>query len=280
MPYAEVRNQSDMQDKMMQSLFGPQQTQPQANPISNAYGLYNTAVGQQAGDYDNIMGGYKSLFQNLQAPDAVKQITPQTHSYTPSADVTRSMGNLSELSRTGGYTPEGIQDLRARAISPIRSIYAGANRDVDRQRRLQGGFSPNYSAVKAKMARELSDSIGNQMTNVNAGLAQAIAGNRLQAAPQYAGAAAGESGLANQIGMRNADIINDTNRFNIGRSDQNLNQMLQTLSGMQSLYGTTPALAQLFGSQALQGKGLQANINQADQGMNLNLIRSIMAGMR
>jgi hypothetical protein len=45
---------------------------------------------------------------------------------------------------------------------------------------------------------------------------------------------------------------------------------------MTSLYGTTPALAQLFGNQALQGAQFQNQINQQGQEGKLQLIGQLM----
>lgn len=180
------------------------QPQPQTlGGITGAYGLYNTAVDQQAQDYSRIMQGY----QNLSSSPAYQ--------------------NLADLSSTGGYSEADKADLRARGVSPIRSVYASANRDVDRQKALQGGYSPNYNAVKAKMAREMSDTISNQTQNVNADIASRVAQNKIGLAPTYA------------------------------------NMTAEPLKAQQSLYGTTPALSNLFGNQALNAAQLQNNINQA-----------------
>lgn len=171
--------------------------------VPGAYGLYNTAVEQQAGDYSSIMQQYKNLANGP------------------------AMANLGELASTGGYSEGDKANLRERGLGPIRSIYSSANRDVDRQKAIQGGYSPNYGAVKAKMARDLSTSIGDQVTKVNAGIADSVANNRVGLAGTYA------------------------------------NAQLQPVQGQQSLYGTTPALASTFGNQALQSAQLQQNINQA-----------------
>lgn len=187
-----------------EALRQPQTPPPQPlGGITGAYGLYNTAVGQQAGDYSRIMQGYQNLGSNP------------------------AYQNLADLSTTGGYSEGDKADLRARGVSPIRSVYASANRDVDRQRALQGGYSPNYNAVKAKMAREMSDTISNQTQNVNADIASRVAQNKIGLAPTYA------------------------------------NMASEPLKAQQSLYGTTPALSSLFGNQALNAAQLQNNINQA-----------------
>lgn len=188
----------------MAAVFGNynQRSLPRSG-VEGSYGLYNTAVNQQASDYGNIMQGYKDLASSP------------------------GYQNVANLAVTGGYSPEDQASIRERGISPIRSIYASANRDIERQKALQGGYSPNYAAVKAKMAREMSDTISNKTNDINAGLAERIAQNKIGLAPTFA--AQGEKPLQMQA----------------------------------SLYGTTPALSNLFGSQALQAAQLQNNINQA-----------------
>lgn len=191
------------------SIFDNYQNQRQPPPrnlggIPGSYGLYNTAIEQQAGDYGNIMNAYKGL-QNGPA-----------------------VQNLQDLATTGGYSEADKQNIRERGISPIRSIYSSANRDIDRQRSLQGGYSPNYTASKAKMAREQSNIISDKVTDVNAQLAQNVATNRINTAGTYANAA------------------------------------IQPVQGQQSLYGTTPALASTFGNQALGAAQLQNQINQGN----------------
>lgn len=87
--------------------------------------------------------------------------------------------NLQGMATTGGYSDEDMANLRARSVSPIRAAYSAANRDVDRQRSLQGGYSPNYTAAKAKMAREQSYAMSDAMTNVEGGLAESKRQGRL-----------------------------------------------------------------------------------------------------
>lgn len=236
-------------------LMGQPAPKPQADPLTQQYQVYNTAVQQQAGDYGNIMQGYKDLLSKA------GNIQP----YSPSTARQPAIANLAELAKTGGYSEGDIANLRARAISPIRSVYAGAMRDVDRQRALQGGYSPNYGAVRAKMARELSEQVGQGVTNVNAQLAQQIAQGRQAAASPYA-----------SITGQEAEAQDVASRFARQEVPQ---QMQQALQGMTSLYGTTPALAQLFGNQALQGAQLQSNINQQGQQGNLQLIDQFVRGI-
>jgi hypothetical protein len=81
---------------------------------------------------------------------------------------------LEDFAETGGYSPEDIQNIRARAVSPIRSVYSSAKREIDRQRSLQGGYSPNRTAALAKMAREQGYVTSDASTNVESAIAQMI----------------------------------------------------------------------------------------------------------
>lgn len=274
----------------------PATKQAGPSPLTQSYNLYNTAVKQQAGDYDEIMNRLKSHYDtqvnnpnkpNLTAPG---QYTPQLYDYNQTADSRNSLSTLKGLSESGGYTGSELSALRERGISPIRAVYANANRNIDRQRVLQGGFSPNYTAAKAKMAREMSSMMADKMNDVNAGIAERVAQNRMSAAPQYAQFAQGESSLRNQYGAANAQSVNEANRFNIGNqldfqklqsdiTNRDQSNNLGALQAMTSLYGTTPALSQLFGSQALQGAGLQNDINQSNSRNNLQLISSMLGQM-
>jgi len=73
---------------------------------------------------------------------------------------------------TGGYSKDDLANIRERSISPLRSVYANANREVDRSRALSGGYSPGFGVLKARMAREQGQAISDANTNVNADIAQ------------------------------------------------------------------------------------------------------------
>lgn len=96
------------------------------------------AIGQQNADYGNIMSQYKNF------------------------------------SDTGGYSQQDIQDIRNRSTNPLKSVYAGANREVDRSRALQGGYSPGYGVLKARMAREQGQAMADANTNINANVAEMV----------------------------------------------------------------------------------------------------------
>lgn len=197
-------------------------------PQNDLMSVYGKALDTNMDDYNNIMGGLKSQYGQAK----------NLSGYTPSADVTSSVQNLGELSRTGGYDAQAIADLRARGISPIRAIYANANRDINRKASLAGSSAANLGALKARMAREQSAGISDQVSNINAQIAQNVAQNRLQASPAYASA-------AGAVDDRSIDW--DKFRYSLPND---------ILSRMTSLYGTTPGLSNMLGDQAYRFKAL------------------------
>lgn len=251
-----------------------------APPSGPAYGdprLFAGAVTQQAGDYDKIMKNYEQLFANstdpTKKPLEFTPITPQLYNYSPSADVTSSLSNLGGLAATGGYSQGDIANIRARSISPIRSIYANAQANLERNRALSGGYSPNYTAASTRMARDLSEQIGQRTTDVEAGIAERVAQNKLGIAPTWASAAQSENAARTSADASNADTQNRVAMFNaqMPLEYQQANQVrnnnaLASVEGMRGLYGTTPALVNEFGNQVGQAAQLgqnQQNINNA-----------------
>src|ERR1043165_1895960 len=73
----------------------------------------------------------------------------------------------------GGFSDADISNLRARAIAPTRAAYANAQRGIERQRALQGGYSPGATSALTRMAREQGQSIADANTNAEASIAQA-----------------------------------------------------------------------------------------------------------
>lgn len=242
-------------------------------PPASTLGSYSKALDDQGDDFDYGMKQYRDLLSNY------KDTQPLTYNpvgYSESGDVSDSLNTLSNLANNGGYSAADIANIRARGISPIRSIYSSAQQGLDRSKALQGGYSPNFAAVTAKMARDQSNQIAQAVTNVNATLAQNIASNKLAAAPSFASAASSEAGRklsANEFDTTNQQ---DTAKTNAGINSSNLSDKLGILGGMTNLYGTTPAAANTFGNQALQAANINSNNAQASNsavgGVNANLL--------
>lgn len=197
---------------------------------------FTGAANQQAGDYDRIMQQYKNninagnnssnQFSPAQFSEAsftpaqfqeqagFGSVTPHLAKFRQSDDVSNALGSLSELSRTGGYSEADKANLRSRGVSPIRSVYGNAQRELQRSRSLSGGYSPNFAAASGNMARTMADLIGQRTTDVEAGIAQNVASNRIGASGTYAGAAQNANNAQTEAERHNADIMNQINEFN------------------------------------------------------------------
>ncbi len=169
-----------------------------------------------------------------------------------------AFGGYQEFSQTGGFSPQQIQDLRARAIAPTRAIYQNAQNELSRQRELSG-YMPNFAAAQNRLTRESANAIGDQNVNANASIAQAIQQGRL-------------AGLS---GMTGIDQFGRTLGFNQQQLAQqgdlaNRGMNLQGINAMTGLYGQQPGLAQMYGNQALTA-------NQ--QGIDVQQLQQALAGM-
>jgi len=121
------------------------------------------------------------------------------------------MSTYGEFATTGGYSKEDIANMRARGVSPIRAAYANAEREIQRNRSLQGGYSPNANASLVKMARERGQASADATQNVEATLAEA-------------------RNKGKQFGLQG---------------------LQSSLAGKAGMYGATPGMANMFGTQAL-----------------------------
>lgn len=265
---------------------------PQISPIRN---VYDSATTQQADDYDNIMGGYDNVISdsrrsNASNPLSYNPMSPNAmgplvgNNYSRSGDLDTAIRGLSEYSRTGGYSDSDISNIRERGISPIRSVYANAKRDMSRQRNLQGGRFSNYGALASKMAREQADLLGGASTKVNADIAQMVASGKLNALNSLGGFTSRENELINSTNTKNNELTNEVSRYNTGEKSRvdelnskmqmmidetnaknrmgNTNNELSALSGKSSLYGTTPALTHEFGQQVLNNNAQNMQATQ------------------
>jgi|GraSoiStandDraft_1057264.scaffolds.fasta_scaffold00114_6 hypothetical protein len=232
------RSGSDPRGRLQnQSQYQQQRFEQQQGPVANQAG-YNYGRGSQQAfqDYGNIMSKYNDLAGGGGGVSGgrVSYDDPYGEAY----------GKYQDFSNTGGYSADDMSNMRARGIAPVRAAYANAGREVSRQRSLQGGYSPNATAVLAKMAREQGQSAADASTNVEANLAQM----------RNQGRQFGISGMKG-IGDQRLNAQLDAGKFNASmqfqEGAQNQNARLNALQGMNSLYGTTPGMASTFGNQAI-----------------------------
>jgi endosialidase-like protein len=247
-------------------------------PISqNFMNNYNQAVQRDTQDYGDIMGGYKNFLSGFKPSfERVKYERP--------AELGESFGYLREtmpgyreFAKTGGYSAQDIQELRARGIAPIRSAYGNTMMELDRARSLGGaGGAPNYIAAASRAQREMPGQMADAMTTVNAGLADAIRQGRLaglsgmtQVGGTMGGLSSEEAGRIMQANLANQGADLQTQQMGMqGR--------LGALSGMQSLYGTTPGMSSMFGNQALNAYGQRGQLEGNRQNYGLGLLDAQM----
>lgn len=111
--------------------------------------------------------------------------------YGPYDEVLSGYRNFAQ---TGGFSPQDLASIRARSISPIRATYANAEREVNRQRALQGGYSPGFGVLKARMAREQGQAGAEATTSAEANIAEMVQQGKLAGLGGMAGLVGRESG--------------------------------------------------------------------------------------
>ena len=86
----------------------------------------------------------------------------------------RGGGVFEQYQKTGGYTPEQIQDLRARANSTLPAFYDAVRQGQNRMASIQGGNPAASAAMAARMAREQSAGMRAQTLDTETGLSDRI----------------------------------------------------------------------------------------------------------
>lgn len=229
--------------------------QPSAQTLTPAWTspTSNTTM-RPNNDYSKIMGNYDSIY------NTARNFQPISHTQIPQYSQTGRLNEvanqLSDMSKTGGYSEGDISSFRQRGLSPIRSIYAGALQNLKRQKVLQGGYSPNYGAVAAKMAREQSGIISDKTSKLNADIAEKVAEGKRFGISNLAPIAERESQLTYESKRDNAAGRNRVNEFNATNRQNSIAQQLAAASGMTNLYGTTPAQTQNFSNQVMSNVGV------------------------
>lgn len=234
--------------------------------------VYNSALAQTAEDYDSIMGQYKGLKDSTLAGGGQQErlnftpINPTSAEYQPGSDYSY----LKNFVNTGGYSDADVGNLRERAVSPIRSIYSTASKNIDRQKRLQGGYSPNAGALQAKLARESGYAIGDASTNANAAIAEMVQRGKLAGATALAPLEARETENRNAFNLTNANTANDFlkfnaqmpleyGKFNAAQDNNDFEKILSTIQGQQGLYSASPGLMGTLGNQTISAANTANN---------------------
>lgn len=99
----------------------------------------------------------------------------------------QSFAGFQQFAQTGGFSPDDLSNIRARALSPVRAVYANAQREVNRQRSIQGGYSPGFGTLQARMAREKGQEISDQSIGTEAEIAKLVQSGKLAGLQGMAG---------------------------------------------------------------------------------------------
>jgi hypothetical protein len=217
-------------------------TLQQIRPILDRQNLgleqrFGNAADQGQADYGNLMNTGQGLLGTI--------LNGPVHNFG-------AYSGYQNFANTGGFSPEDIQNMRARSVAPMRAVYANAQSDLNRQRALTGGYSPNYGAATAKMARELGYGLSDASTNTEASLADAIHQGKL-------------AGLSGMTGIDTSLLNNQTQRLGLANS---------TLGQMNNLYGTAPGMAQMYGNQMLNSTDQQLKAS----GLQNDIMRNYLTG--
>lgn len=181
----------------------------------------------------------------------------KTSAPAPAAPVSSGGGNpysevmsgYRQFAETGGFSPEDLANIRARSVSPIRAVYQNALQNVNRQRALQGGYSPNYGALTARLAREQSMGQSEAAINREANLAEMVQRGRLAGLGGMLSAGAGGGGGGGEVPTE----APKKSKWSI------LGKVAKIAAPIALAYftgGAAPAIAAGVGGAASKGKGI------------------------
>lgn len=255
----QIGKQQEGQDAMVGALVPQQQSRA-------AYS--NRANEQSFGDYNDIMGRYRTL-----ADQGVDQNKPglERVNYNRPGEMNEAFAGYRDFTKTGGYSDEDVRDMRARGISPIRGAYQNALNEVDRQKNLMGGYSPNAGALRAKMASSQGQQMADRVQDVNAQIAEARNKGRQFGISGMGGLSVNDAQLAQQAALANQQAGLEIARYNL--NDPRMN----AVNGMAQMFQATPGMAHEFANQADSSMQDWLRANQLQQGIGQNAMQGQQA---
>jgi hypothetical protein len=226
------------------------QAQGFAGPTSPLYTGFQSSLGtaqtNQGQEYSGAMSGISNL-QNLSS----------TGGYDPT-QLAGLEGGYNNLATTGGYTPQQGQQFIQQATEGTQSTYGALENQAKQNAVATGGLGTGGGL--SQMARQLSQSQGQNTLNAEVALNQSQTSNKL----------AGLGGEANVMGNVAGNTLQGTETAN---------------SQLSQLYNTTTGQVTQLGNQMLQTLGLdfstQAEAASILQKLSTNptLLQNIMGGV-
>lgn len=166
-------------------------------------------------------------------------ISPQMHTFwnnyksnlpQAQADQRNIMGRYQNFADTGGFSNADLANIRARSISPIRSVYSRSLAELDRHKALQGGYMPNYASARSRFARDQGQLTSDATTNAEAGIAQMRQQGRLAGLGGMSGMYSATPGMLNMFG--NQALQSAGQGLDIGRLYTMIAEMLNSKKGI------------------------------------------------
>ena len=162
-----IQNAINYQGGMAQNQLNNLRNQT-TNQYQGLYNQYQTAANRGMQDYDTIMQNYQNF---LNRPD-------YTMSPEYKGTVDKAIGGYGNFAQTGGFSPEDLQNIRARSVAPTRALFERGKAETARSGRLSGNAAGG-AAAQAKLARDQAQAISDANVNANAGIAQMVQQGRL-----------------------------------------------------------------------------------------------------
>ncbi len=249
--------------------------------------LYNQASTGNLKDYQEIMDNYRNLLEKASSINPAETFGQERIGYgdyasgknaigldpTQAGNVNEAIGHYKDFANTGGYSPQDIQNLRARAIAPTRAVYGNAQNQLERTKALSGGGLTNYAAASAKMNRDLAYGISDANVNANASIADAVQRGKLAGTAGLAQTALSQQAaqlqvdqINNQMKLAGLGGLTEVDRQILSAEITKRNQELATLEGQRNLYGTRPGLTETFGNQLNQSGNQDVDLLAAQLG--------------
>ena len=276
------QNQIDYQGGLAQNYLNNLRTDTVVPQNQQFWNQYQVDRDRNIRQQDDLMGGYKDVIGSARsdfmptyggfaglASGGAGGFDPQFRGGLSSA-----LGGYQDFSQTGGFTPQGISDIRARSVAPLRAVYANAMRDIDRQKSLQGGYAPNAIAAKSRATRQLGSTLADASTNVEAGLAQMIQQGRLAGLGGMNQVSTSGQGLQNAIDALGANTRLGALTGMGNTMGQGYDSVLRALGGGTGLYGQEPGLAGLAQRGTLGSTGQQIDLAGLQNQLSLGTMQA------
>jgi hypothetical protein len=189
--------------------------QPAYGNVEGMYNEFATGGGVDAGAIRAAMAGMKDLSKTGgwspadRAAQGANIASMEEMGRTGGLDADainrmRGGGVFEDYQKTGGYTPEQISDLRARANSTLPAFYDAVRQGQNRMASIQGGNPAASAAMAARMAREQSAGMRAQTLDTETGLA-----DRIRTGQQWG--ATGGAGAENALqSLRTSNMLSGT----------------------------------------------------------------------